>query len=191
MKITGFSQELRATDEKQLILEGKAIAFNSPTVLYEIGGTKYREVISPSALDGTDLSDVPLKYNHDSAFIILARTRNKSLRLEKRPDGLHMVAQLQQDIQSHRDVFSAVKSGLLNKMSFAFSVDAGGETYDRATHTRTITKIRKLFDVAIVNQPAYEQTFVEARSRLQELAETDARREALTLKINLIRRILA
>ena len=43
-------------------------------------------------------------------------------------------------------------------MSFAFTVRA--EEYDRKTHTRTITKIAKLFDVSAVDFPAYNDTAI-------------------------------
>ena len=48
------------------------------------------------------------------------------------------------------------------KMSFSFVVRAA--EYDAATHTRRITKIRKLYDVSAVDIPAYEETSLSARS---------------------------
>ncbi len=191
MKSHGFSEELRATgQEGSMTLEGRAIVFNQPAVLYELGGIKYREIIAPTALDGADLGDVVLRYNHNDEFTVLARTRNRSLTLEKRRDGLYMRATLQPDIQAHRDLYAAVKSGLVDKMSFGFAVADGGDSYDQATHTRTVFAIRKLFDVSIVDQPAYEATFVEARSRLQQVAEIEEYRAALVVRLNLIRRRL-
>lgn len=189
MKLYGFSSELRASgEETTMLLEGRAIVFNQPTVLYEFDGIQYKEIIASTALDRADMSDVVLRYNHNGEYIVLARTRNKSLTLEKRPDGLYMQATLQADIQSHKDVYSAVKSGLVDKMSFGFAVDDGGDSYDQATHTRTITAIRKLFELSIVDQPAYEQTYVEARGRLEQLADVEEYRAALIIRANLLRR---
>ena len=190
-KIFGFSPvEIRTSnDNSKMTLEGRAIVFNQPTVLYEYDGIEYKEIIEPSALDQTDLSDVVLRYNHEQGFTVLARTRNRSLELEKRLDGLYMVAELQPDIQAHRDLFSAVKSGLIDKMSFGFVVADDGEEYDRATHTRRITNIKRLWDLSLVDQPAYDQTFVEARSRLEVLAsdDLDRQRELLQAQINIMK----
>ena len=112
-KIFGFSPvEIRTSnDNSKMTLEGRAIVFNQPTVLYEYDGIEYKEIIEPSALDQTDLSDVVLRYNHSEGFTVLARTRNGSLRLTKRTDGLYMIAELQENITAHRDLYEAVKAG--------------------------------------------------------------------------------
>jgi hypothetical protein len=47
-------------------------------------------------------------------------------------------------------------------MSFAFTV--ANDAYDSKTKTRTIFKFDKIYDVSIVDFPAYEQTSVSARS---------------------------
>lgn len=119
---------------------------------------------------------------------MLARTRNRSLTLEKRSDGLYMAANLQHDIPEHRSLHAAVRSGLVDKMSFGFAVADGGSTYDSSTHTRTVTAIRKLYEVSIVDQPSYEQTYVEARSRLEPHIDEDQYREALKIRANLLRK---
>lgn len=58
--------------------------------------------------------------------------------------------------------------------------------YDSVTHTRTITKIRKLYDVSAVDIPAYEETSLSARSFFEvehskevEALEQAARRRRL------------
>ncbi|MEN6460814.1 MAG: HK97 family phage prohead protease [Syntrophomonas sp.] len=167
MKRYGIStQELRAADSaKGMILEGVAIVYNQPTILFSEDGIDYKEQISSRALDGVDLSDVPLRYNHDQGFTILARTRNQSLKLDNRPDGLHFTAALNPEVQSHKDVYKLVRSGLVNKMSFGFIVGPDGDDYDRLQHLRTVMQIDRLYDVSIVDQPAYEQTTVEARNQ--------------------------
>lgn len=189
-KIFGFSPayELRASsDGNKLALEGLAVVFEQPTVLYEIDGIQYKEVIDSRALDQTDLSDVVLRYNHAEGFTVLARTRNRSLELEKRPDGLYFRAELQPEIQAHRDLFAAVKAGLIDKMSFGFRVAEDGDEYDRATHTRRILNIARIYDLSLVDFPAYEQTFVEARSRLERFAGEDQLRKLLEVKLNLLK----
>lgn len=189
-KIFGFSPapELRALDDNNtMTLEGRAVVFEQPTVLYEIDGIQYKEVIDSRALDRTDLSDVVLRYNHAEGFTVLARTRNRSLKLEKRQDGLYFRAELQPEIQAHRDLFAAVKAGLIDKMSFGFRVADDGDEYDRTTHTRRIKNISRIYDLSLVDFPAYNQTFVEARSRLEQFAGEDQLRKLLEVKINILK----
>lgn len=187
MKQYGFSSELRASGDTGMVLEGRAIVFNVPTVLYEMGGIKYQEIISNRALDNTDLTDVVLRYNHSGEYTILARTRNKSLQLEKRLDGLYMKANLQPDISQHQDVYNAVKSGLVDKMSFAFVTAEGGDSYDQTGHVRTINAVRKLFDLSVVDIPAYDATFVEARSQIEQYINIEEIRSATLIRLNLLR----
>lgn len=156
--------QFRAEDnEDKMEIKGYAVVFNSP----ETYG--YTEVISDKALDETDMSDVVLRYNHNDSFMVLARTRNKSLQLEKDEKGLMIDATLQNDITEHRNIFNAIKSGLIDKQSFAFTVDE--DEYDYDTDTRTITKIGKLFDVSVVDQPFYNATDVSVKNQNDEFLE--------------------
>lgn len=170
-EIRKLDMQFRAedNDDGKMEVKGYAVVFNSPET-YE-----YTEVISDKALDETDMSDVVLRYNHNDSFMVLARTRNKSLQLEKDEKGLMIDAILQDDITDHRNIYNAIKSGLIDKQSFAFTVDE--DEYDYDTDTRTITKIGKLFDVSVVDQPFYNGTDVSvARKENNDFLE---RREEL------------
>lgn len=149
-------------DEDKMIIEGYAITFNSPAT------HGYTEIISDRALDNTDMSDVPLKYNHEDSHLIMARTRNKSLELKKDEKGLFIRAELV-DTQSNKDIYKSIKAGLIDKMSFAFTVR--GEEYDYDTDTRTITDIDRLYDVSVVDIPFYDSTSVFARNEDDEFME--------------------
>ena len=165
-EIRKLDMQFRAedTEDNKMEIKGYAVVFNSP----ETYG--YTEVIDSRALDETDMSDVVLRYNHNDSFMVLARTRNKSLQLQKDEKGLMIDAVLQDDITDHRNIFNAIKSGLIDKQSFAFSVDE--DEYDYDTDTRTIKKIGKLFDVSVVDQPFYNATDVSvARSENDEFLE--------------------
>lgn len=152
-------REVRALeDAERMIIEGYAIVFDEPT---DIG---FIEVIERGALDNCDMSDVCLKYNHEDDFLIMARTRNKSLQLEVDDRGLKIYAELI-DTQSNRDIYKSIQAGLLDKMSFAFTVsEANWDTVD-GQDIRRIKAIGKLFDVSVVDVPAYDQTEVYARSK--------------------------
>jgi len=164
--------EIRATSDEKMIIEGYAIKFNEETL---IGSEDYgfREEIAASALVGAKMSDVPLKYNHQDNFLVLARTRNKSLELEVDEVGLKIKAELL-DTQSNKDIYMMVRSGLLDKMSFAFTVKS--QSWDRSGSVpkRTVKEIERLYDVSIVDVPAYEGTSVYARSL--ELLDGETRR---------------
>lgn len=158
------------TEDNKMEIKGYAAVFNSPETY------SYTEVIDSKAFDGADMSDVVLRYNHNDSFMVLARTRNHSLDLNVDEKGLYIDATLQDDITDHRNIFNAIKSGLIDKQSFAFTVDE--DSYDYDTDTRTITKIGKVFDVSVVDQPFYNATDV---SVARDLNNNDflARREEL------------
>lgn len=159
--------QFRAEDnEDKMEIKGYAVVFNSP----ETYG--YTEVISDRALDNADMSDVVLRYNHNDTFMVLARTRNKSLNLNVDEKGLFMDATLQNDITEHRNIYNAIKSGLIDKQSFAFTIDE--DEYDYDTDTRTITKIGKLYDVSVVDQPFYNATDVSLASKNDDFLERRA-----------------
>ena len=170
------------TEEGKMEIKGYAAVYNSPETY------SYTELIARGAFDESDMSDVVLRYNHNDSFMVLARTRNKSLDLKVDDNGLYMNATLQDDITEHKNIFNAIKSGLIDKQSFAFTVEE--DEYDYDTDTRTITKIGKVFDVSVVDQPFYNATdvsvasknddFLERREKLRkEHEEEEARKETL------------
>lgn len=155
--------ELRFEEsEGKMILEGYAIVFEQETLI----GTEdrgFKEVISRTALTDAIMKDVPLKYNHMDSFLILARTKNKSLSLSVDNVGLKIHAELI-DTKSNEDIYKMVRSGLLDKMSFAFTVKK--QSWDRSGKlpVRRIESIERLFDVSVVDTPAYDGTSIYSRS---------------------------
>lgn len=144
----------------QMIIEGKAITFDEETVLFEHDGIQYKEIIARGAMDAADLSYAYLKYNHSSNIMAMARTKNNTLQIEVRDDGVWIRALLA-NTTAGRDLYELVKSGIIDRMSFAFTIK--DETYDKQAHTWTVRKIDKLYDVAAVEVPAYENTLLFAR----------------------------
>ena len=198
-EIRKLDMQFRAepTDDGKMEIKGYAAVFNSPETY------SYTEVIAPTAFDEADMSDVVLRYNHNDTFMVLARTRNNSLKLNVDSTGLYMDAQLQDDITDHRNIFNAIKSGLIDKQSFAFVV--AEDDYDYDTDTRTITKIGKVFDVSVVDQPFYNATdvsvardlndeFLTRREELrkaheEELKEEERKQEIAKAKENLLKKL--
>ena len=166
------SFEMRSKTENEpddsMIIEGRAVVFNSPEVMFSSNGVDYYEQIDKDAFKDAKMSDVILNMNHEGQA--LARTRNNTMQLELTEDGLDVVADMSKS-RASRDAYEAVQNGLLDKMSFAFTV--AEDSYDDKTHTRTIRSIDRLFDVSLVNMPAYEATSVSARSYFEAQAEAE------------------
>lgn len=176
--------ELRAIENEnnEMILEGYAVVYEQETL---IGDEKWGwyETIARGALDNADMKDVPLKYNHGDSVPILARTRNHSLELSVDEQGLKIRAKLL-DTQDSKDIYERVRAGLLDKMSFAFTIKSQ-EWTDDAIPKRRITAIDKLYDVSIVDIPAYEGTSIDARSREKAGYSKPVEKDIETIVLNM------
>jgi len=152
--------ELRALEENnEMIVEGYAVVFESMT---DLG--YFKEVIDKRAFDICNMQDVCMKYNHLDTYPIMARTRNKSLELIVDDKGLKIRAKLA-PTQANKDIYTLIQDGTLDKMSYAFTVSKEEWNYD--TDTRRILEIDKLYDVSVVDVPAYDSTEIYARSKEQ------------------------
>lgn len=165
----------------ELIVRGTPIVFDTPTVLYEIDGIEYKEVIARGALDGCDMSDFIFNRNHgENDGTVYARTRNNSLTYNITSSGLDIAATLDKEDDRHRNLHRDIQKRRVDKMSFSFIVRES--SYDRETHTRTITKIKKLYDVSAVDFPAYNETSITtardffSAEREKELKELEQQR---------------
>lgn len=180
--------------EPDYTVEGYACTFNEPYELWSFDGYTVREQIDPKAFDECDMSDVIMQYDHQGR--VFARLSNKTLELSVDEHGLHMRADLG-GTEAGRQLYDEIKGGYSTKMSFGFTVDEDKReiTEDRTTGAidvlRTITKVRKLYDVSAVSLPANDGTEISARSycdgviaeleaeRLKSIAITEARAKAL------------
>lgn len=156
------ANEPAAAGSKALILSGRPVVYESPTLIKDISGS-YIEIVKRGALDGADLSDVRLLVGHDASKIPLARTP-KTMTLSLDAEGLVLEATLP-DTEAGKEAYQAVERGDLRGMSYAFTVPEGGDTYDPSTNTRTITRISKVYECSLTAFPAYESTYVSAESR--------------------------
>lgn len=172
----------------EMIVEGKAITYDDKTRLFSMGGDDYFEIIERGALKETDVSDVFLKYNHSDNFMVLARTRNKTLSIEDREDGVYIRASLANTSEG-KDLYELIKRGDIDKMSFAFTEKDG--LFNEETKTWTVRNITKLYDVAAVTVPAYENTNIyavrmnELENRKSELENLIMRKKRLSIKLQI------
>ena len=179
--------EVRAAEEgeeKSYIVEGYASTFE-PYVLWEEDGIQYKEQIDPRAFDETDMSDVIFCKDHQGT--VFARTKNGTINLSVDKHGLKTRTDLSKT-SSARQMFEEIEADMYTQMSFAFTVQE--DDYDIDTHTRTILKIKKLYDISAVSFPANPGTDISVATRArfdgfieeekaERLAEEERRKEAI------------
>lgn len=179
-----FEIHARSKDDEDkesgyVTIEGKAVTFNEETLLYRMGDTEVYEQIDSNAFENADMRDVVFDLNHDwDRSVPLARTRNKSLTLEKRDDGLYFTAKIDKTNEDGMKVYRAIQSGLLDKCSFAFTIAENGQEIteksggSEADSIHIVVKsIDRLYDVSAVTIPAYDNTSLGARSANDRFAK--------------------
>ena len=154
-----------APDEKKIV-RGYASTFNEPYTLYENDDWRFNEVVDARAFDNTDMSDVILQYDHCGR--VFARMSNNTLTVTPDEKGLLIEADLG-GTELGRQLFEEIRGGYTNKMSFGFTVDGEDilDTKDvdgKDLTVRTITSVRKLYDVSAVSLPANDATSISVRS---------------------------
>ena len=174
--------------EERKVVTGYASTFNESYTLYEDDDWRFNEVVDSRAFDNTDMSDVIMQYDHEGR--VFARMSNNTLTVTPDEKGLLIEADLG-GTELGRQLFEEIRGGYTNKMSFGFTVD--GEDYldtkdvdGKALTVRTITSVRKLYDVSAVSLPANDATSISVRSLTDgEIERIQAERleaEALELR---------
>ena len=157
------SMELRIqkgeADNDQYMVEGYASTFD-PYVLMTVDGVDYSERIEPTAFDEADVSDVVFRVDHQGP--VYARTSAGTVELWHDEHGLGQRTNLGKT-QRARELFAEIEAGNYPQMSFAFSV--AEDHYDKATHTRIIDRIAKVYDVSPVVFPANPTTELSVSTR--------------------------
>ena len=159
--------ETKRIDSK-FYVEGYATTFNDPYVLFEIEGNEYSEMVESNAFQGADMSDVIMQFNHEGR--VLARISNKTLGVEVDEHGLFTFADLSKSNVA-RDMYSDISEGLVNQMSWGFTI--AEDEYDNTTRTRIIKKVKKVYDVSAVSIPANPGTDISARSYFDGVIEVE------------------
>lgn len=181
IKIYNDKAELRASivssegedgeSRVEMVVEGYAVVFDSPTVIHDFWDGDFTEIISRGALDNTDMTDVGLFFNHDTyGHAPMARSRKGKGTLELSVDnvGLKVRSVLDGSNPLSQEVYSAVSRGDITGMSFMFRVKSGGDNWTGLSTdhpVRTINDISIIHEVSIVNYPAYEATSIHARAK--------------------------
>ena len=198
-----MTMEVRTAENEEApgerkVVTGYASTFNEPYTLYENDDWRFNEVVDARAFDNTDMSDVIMQYDHEGR--VFARMSNDTLTVTPDEKGLLIEADLG-GTELGRQLYEEIRGGYTNKMSFGFTVD-GDEMLDtkdvdgKALTVRTITSVRKLYDVSAVSLPANDATSISVRNltdgeieRIQaerlEAEKLELRRKKLMLEIDL------
>lgn len=182
--------EVRNDEESEdNIIVGYSLKFNRWSE--DLGG--FKEIISPGALEGADMSDVRALIDHMPTNII-GRNIAGSLKLEVDDIGLKFRCKLPNTSYA-RDLMENIRNGNINQCSFAFKVEDEEIDYDEETDmfTRTVKKFAEILDVSVVTYPAYRDTDVapavrsinKIKDEAQEKRDKDER-EKLKMKLDLI-----
>jgi len=138
----------------------------------------FREVIEPQALDNVlEGADVRARYNHS---LILGRTKNGTLTLEKNATGLRYEILINENDLEALAAYEKIKRGDVDGSSFAFTVPDGGDTWkqENGELIRFVHEIDRLLDVGPVDFPAYPQSTAAVRSKIQEFQQLETEQAA-------------
>lgn len=160
--------EVRETAEG-MSFEGYAAVFNSDSL-----PLPFTERIAPGAFKRSlqSRNEVKLLWNHDSGEP-LASLRGGTLKLTEDDRGLKVAATLANTTRG-RDVSELIRTGVVDSMSFGFSVIKDTWSGD----VRTLDSVR-LYEVSIVSSPAYEATAGTVAVRSAEGIDADKLAEGL------------
>ena len=185
-------------EQEERTVTGYASTFNEPYTLYEDEEIVIREQVAPEAFNDADMSDVIMQYDHEGR--VFARISNGTLNVTPDEHGLAVRAELG-GTELGRQLYEEIKGGYTTKMSFGFTVPDDGETWERVAedtrtiHTRTIKRVRKVYDVSAVSLPANDGTALSVRNlsdgviekiKAERLKALETERRRLELKLRLL-----
>lgn len=137
-------------------IKGYAALFGSR---YDMGS--YWEEVAPGAFDGADMTDIKCLFNHD-INILLGRSTSKTLEVRVDNMGLYFRCLLP-PTENGRDTGEGAKRADITQASWGFSIAKDGQRWSIAEdgrELRTITKIKRVYDVSPVTFPANPDTMV-------------------------------
>jgi uncharacterized protein len=141
--------EMRAEGDGRTFT-GYAALFNEPSL-----PLPFTEYVRPGAFKRSlqSRNRMMLLWNHDTSNP-LASTRNGSLQMTEDNRGLKVTATLP-DTTLGRDIAELVRTGVVDSMSFGFSVKK--DSWSQDGQTRYLDDVT-LYEVSLVSTPAYEAT---------------------------------
>jgi HK97 family phage prohead protease len=174
--------------EKREVIKGYFSVFNSDFKMWD----GYIERIMPGAFDEADMSDVVCLYNHEDEML-LGRSVNGEGTLSIGFDEKGGYFEVEKpNTSTGNDVYENIRLKNIRGCSFAFTVAEQSVEYDVAQPDGSmativsINKVKRLYDVGPVLNPAYKETEVEAAMR-SEIEKNKPTNYTLDDQITLIR----
>jgi uncharacterized protein len=157
--------ELRVDGDKKPKIVGYASVFNQKSD--DLGG--FREIVKPGAFSKTiSESDIRALFNHDPNYV-LGRKKTGTLELSEDEHGLRIAINPPETTWA-KDLLTSIRRGDIDQMSFGFKTIKDDWEKRDGENIRSLSEVR-LFDISPVTFPAYPQTSVEARSKLESIAK--------------------
>ena len=144
-------------------LEGVASAYEQPYEMWDAYGP-YTEVVSAGAGEKTLKADPDVKYLFNHRGMPMASTRTDTLTLVETDNGLHTLANPLMTLATSVEVVLAVEAGLINEMSFAFTITRGSWNADYTEYRIHEYNIDR-GDVSPVTYGANPFTSIDTRSQ--------------------------
>lgn len=157
--------ELRIEDGDRPKIVGYASVFNQMSD--DLGG--FKEIVRPGAFKKTIAeSDIRALFNHDPNYV-LGRKKTGTLTLEEDEHGLRISVD-PPDTTWARDLLTSIKRGDIDQMSFGFKTIKDEWEKRDGENLRFLDEAR-LFDISPVTFPAYPQTTVAVRAKVESIAK--------------------
>lgn len=186
-------------ETEERTVRGYASTFMEPYTLFEDEEIVIREQVSPDAFKAADLSDVIMQYDHEGR--VFARVSNGTLQVRTDDHGLAITADLG-GTEIGRQLYEEIKGGYTTKMSYGYTVPSDGSEWEQRTledgrtlHTRTVTRVGKVYDVSAVSLPANDGTSISVRNlsdgviekiKAERLKALETERRRIETKLRLI-----
>lgn len=168
--------EVRDGQPDENIIEGYAAVFNKPSE--DFGG--WTERIAPGAFDDVVNDDAVALFNHDMNQVLGRNGVN--VKISQDDTGLKYRIKLP-DTTVAKDLRQLIKDGIISQSSFGFTVRSQEWKHEKdKPSVRTITKVRRLYDVSPVTYPAYPDTTVATRSFQDEVKKDNKVANVLPLE---------
>nr|DAP97594.1 MAG TPA: prohead serine protease [Caudoviricetes sp.] len=176
MRILTNPVEIRSDEGETPVITGYALKFERwSKPMYG-----FKEKLARNCLDNADMTDTVALVNHDYNLVLGRVGVNVTLTIDE--IGLRFdITPI--DTSYAKDLLANMRAGVINKCSFGFTIDKDGQEWRKGDELdeRTITKIKKLYDVSIVTDPAYDDTEAVTNMRSYEEFKNNNRNREIEL----------
>lgn len=162
MEHIAFGFEFKAEPNTEGIFTGMASTFGNK----DLAGDIIERGAFDRSLKERPASLLKMLWSHDAKQVPIG----KWVEARETNEGLYVKGRINLDMESGRDVLSAMKFGSLDALSIGFIANPKKQEFDRETGVRTLKEIQ-LFEISPVVFPANPQARVETVKSLLEAGQ--------------------